>query len=302
MRKLSQIVSNVGNNVLDTSSSLATIIKNYVNDRYKMLRRRLSLQQFSRVAYQFTTVGGTEDYILPDDFDKELSVLDVTNGSELFRIDTQNWVDKFSTTLNSQLQATNYIILNSPVMVQPTSAGVITVVSSSASDTTGTVRVRGFVSNREDSETINLSGTASSNGTKSFSRIIGITKSTDTVGAVTISRGTDTLAILAPENNLSYYKIMKLVPIPSGSSTIEVNYIPEFLPLSDDEDYPNIDCSDILEAGATADTWRYKRQFAKAQEMESQFEKRLADLAFNYESQPNFPRLMNPKTYSPDLL
>ena len=46
------------------------------------------------------------------------------------------------------------------------------------------------------------------------------------------------------------------------------------LPLLSDNDYPIIDIADLLEIGAKADGWKYKRQFAKSREMEGQFDLR----------------------------
>ena len=50
-------------------------------------------------------------------------------------------------------------------------AAVITIVSSSGSDTTQTVTIFGDVAGYPDSETINLTGTTSANGSKSFTEV-----------------------------------------------------------------------------------------------------------------------------------
>lgn len=295
--------TSVGNRVQDTSAAMLSLIGDYINDRLVEIYRRLNILGTERVDYQFTTTGGTEDYILPDDFGKEVSVVDLTNNRQLSRMTIQEWVDKYgSDGLNNQGTIYSYIILDQLVRAQPSSASVATVVSSSASDTSN-VYVRGIVSSREDSETITLNGTTSVPGSKSFDRIISVSKSATTVGRVTVTTnsGAVTVAILAPNAVVNRIRVMRLVRIPSNSTTIEMTYIQKMLPLINTNDYPIVDCDEVLEAGASADAWRYKKQFNKAQDWEGQFEKRLMNLAFDYESQPNQVRLFNPQPYSREI-
>lgn len=72
--------------------------------------------------------------------------------------------------------------------------------------------------------------------------------------------------------------------------------------LSADADTPLIPCEDILEVGATADAWRYKRQFAKAQAMEAMYADLLSNLIWDTENQPAYPKQFTPTTYDRDLL
>lgn len=70
--------------------------------------------------------------------------------------------------------------------------------------------------------------------------------------------------------------------------------------MSQDYDYPIIPCEEVLESGAMADAWRFKRQFAKAADYDIIFEKRLANMLFDYENQPNKVQLFNvrsPRNY-----
>jgi hypothetical protein len=92
-------------------------------------------------------------------------------------------------------------------------------------------------------------------------------------------------------------KIMRLVQIPASSYVIEVSYAQRENELNQDGDYPILDCYDALEAGATADALRYKRQYAKAADFDVIFEKRIANLAYAHEAQPNKVNLFNPRTY-----
>lgn len=292
--------SNVGTDIQDTSVSMLSLIGEYLNDRLVEILRRLNLLNTSRVGYSFSTSAGVEDYVMPDDFGKEISVYDKTNLRPLGRMDIQEWIRDFGTTQDVAGAVFNYLILDSPVKLQPSSAGTVTVVSSSASDTSGpVVYVKGILADgTEDYETITLTGTSNATGTKSFARILMLSKSGVTVGAITVTRGSDTLAVMARNRQASRYKIMRLISIPVGASTIELSYLQKIIQLSQDYDYPTVECEDVMEAGAKADGWRFKRQFAKAAEFEGIFEKRLANLAWDYENQPNQSHKFNPIPYS----
>lgn len=299
-RTLTVMKSNVGNAVGDTSSSMASLIQNYINDRYTEVLRRTKLLQIHRNDYSFTTTAGTEDYVLPQDFDTELSVIDKTNGRQLARLDIQQVTDNYAAQIDQQGVVSHYIVLDKRVNAQPTSASGLSVVSSSASDTTQTVFVKGIDSNGvEDYETLTLTGTTPVATTKTYAHILSIGKSAVTAGYVTITSnsGAVTNAVMNRQDLEYRIKVMRLVQVPSGAILVELNYIQGLRPLTQDYDSPVIDCADVLEQGAIADAWRHKRQYEKAADHEINFEKRLANLIFNYESQPNKVNLFNVQPY-----
>lgn len=293
--------SNVGGNIQDTSSDMLTKIGVYINDRYEEVRKRIkhALTSYARADYTFSTVAGTEDYVLPQDIGEVISVIDKTNRIQLVGLTVSDWIDKNYSAIDTQASVNNYVIFDSPVKAQPSASGVVSVVSSSASDTTQSVYVRGLDADGvETSESITLTGTSGANGSISFSRIIGISKSAVSVGNVTVTRDAVTLSVLAPNALESRFKIMRMVSIPSSVIVVEIQYLQKFLPLINAYDYPLIDCGDILEAGATADGWRYKRMNAKAQDWEAIYEKKLANLAFDQESRIGKVNLFNVAHYS----
>jgi hypothetical protein len=85
-------------------------------------------------------------------------------------------------------------------------------------------------------------------------------------------------------------------------TTLKLPYIVKPVELSGNTDTPLIPCESILEVGAIADCWRYKRQFAKAQAMEVMFADMLSNFIWDYENQPAQQRQFTPITYSRDLL
>jgi hypothetical protein len=289
----------VGNQVQDTSAEMQTLIGGYLNDRQTEIKQRLKNCLMSTSRLDYVVSVSTEDIVLPEDCGEIVSVLDKTNQLPLEEITEQQWVNKYYGSIDTANTVSRYFVYNSPVRTQPTADGVITVVSSSAADTTQSVYLRVIDSNgRETSESISLNGTTPVNGTLTVSRVLGISKSAVTTGSVTITRDTATLAIMSPDVVVSRIKLLRFASAPTSATTIEIIYIQDALPMKNSYDYPTIECCDALEAGATADAWRYKRQFQKASDYEQIYEKKVANIAYNYEAHPNRVTMMNPITYS----
>lgn len=294
------IKQNVGLVVGDSSSAMLSLIGGFINDRLMEILRRTNILDTNRQDYSFSTVAGTEDYILPQDFGKEISVRDATNKVNLKRVDLQSSIMSNPYSTDDTGVVCQYTILDKTVRSQPSASGTITAVSSSSSDTSQTVYIKGFDSNGyEDYETLTLNGTNTVTSTKSFSRILLVGKSAASDGTITVKAdsGSTTVAVLSRAMLEHRIKVMRLSNIPNGAISIEINYLQNPTPLSNDYDYPLLDCADILEAGATADAWRFKRQFSKAADMDIVFEKRLANLLFDTENQPNKLNLFRPQTY-----
>ena len=300
-KTFSTLKTNIANEIQDTSTSMKSIIGNYINRRYFQILRAINWKNI-RDDYSFSTIAGTQDYILPDDFGKEIYVLDSTNGSELSKVDLQDLVREYPSGISSTGTVKRYVILEDTVQSQPSSASTITVVSSSASDTTQTVLIRGISSNVEITESVTLTGTTNATTTNSFSRIKAISKSANTVGKITVTAGSTTIAVLAPKVLESRYKKIRLHYVPTQALTIKMPYIIKPLSLIEDDDYPIIDIADLIEIGATADAWRYKRQFVKAQSYEALFQAQLADYVWDKVNQPNEIIQFRPEVFDRDLL
>jgi len=124
---------------------------------------------------------------------------------------------------------------DAPVQAQPSSASVITVVSDDASDTTGTVRVFGTVSDYETYEDLDLNGTSDVSGVLSFSEIKAISKP-ETEGRITVSAGATTLGTLAPWTDRGAYRRIRIYPEPTGTVTAYVEALRTFPRLTSDHD------------------------------------------------------------------
>lgn len=293
-RNYSQIKTNVGENIQDTSTAMASKIARYVNDIYFDILRRINFEIYDE-DYSFTT--SSQDNVLPFNFGKALKVWDSTNKREISFSSIEQEVENNLETIDQTGTVDRYVILNRPVQTQPSSETTIDIVSSSASDTMETIYIRGVSSGVELTETATLNGTSTVTTTNSYSKIITLTKSTTTLGKVTITSGSDTLAVMPPEAIDYKVQILRLYQAPSSSITLNVPYIIKPLPLSADGDVPLLDIADIIEDGATARSWKYKRQFTKAREHTLTYEKMIADLIFDRENDPNKVHTFNYKPY-----
>jgi hypothetical protein len=295
--------TNVGTRIQDTSAAMATIIGTFLNKRYFQVLRAINWQNVD-YDYTFTTVSGTQNYALPDDFGKEISVRDTTTGVELARVDYQDLVTTYPDEVTDSGSPARYVIYEDVVKAQPTSSSALAIASSSTADTTQTILIRGITGGVETTESVTLTGTTTANSTNSYTRIKGISKSATTTGSVTITSNSAavTLSVMAPKVTESRYKLMKLHYVPTTSLVISVPYIIKPMPMTEVNDYPCLDIADLLEIGAESDAWFYKRQGSKAVGKDTMFNIELQQYIFDRENQPNMVITFKPVTYNRDSL
>jgi len=294
------IKGNVGSEVGDTSATFATIIGKLANRRYFQILRSINWQNIND-AYTFDTVSGTQRYVLPDDFRKEINCSDTTNDMELTRMELAKLREEY-TDISDTGTVERYCIIDDVVKEQPSSSSYLAIKSSSASDTTQSVLIRGLASSAEYYETVTLTGTTNATSANPYTRIKGISKSAATAGSVTViaNAGVTTQAFIPPETLETRYKLALLHYIPTAVYTIAMPYIVNPMPLSQDYDYPVVDIGDLIEIGTLADAWRAKRQFSKAQTMEVLFNLQLQEYIFDKENQPNMIQQFFPTTFNRD--
>jgi len=90
--------------------------------------------------------------------------------------------------------------------------------------------------------------------------------------------------IFRKDDNLEYIKFHY---VPNTGIVVALPYIVTPAELSADTDEPVLDLHDLIEIGATADAWRYKRQGRKAQQSELVFNQLFADFVWKQDNQPN---------------
>ena len=228
--------------------------------------------------YNFTTVNGTEDYPLPNRFDKPFRLYDLTNKKKIdeFQTEEEYFDGNVANIVNASKAIPNiariYGIAGSTVPIS-TSGGTVQAKSSSASDTGGiVVRVEGYIDSALliiDYENITISTSSPTTfvaGTKTFYKITHISKSANTTGYITIANSSSTtLETLAPNERVARHKVLKLGKIPKAAYSMRLLFKKIPFELVNDYDYPFTECDRYLIMDAFG--WALK-QDTKEQEAE----------------------------------
>ena len=74
--------TNVGKMVLDTTTTFATLIGVFLNDKYRDVWRRILWSGVIDDDNTFTSVADQANYDLPSDFEEELFVQNITTGDK----------------------------------------------------------------------------------------------------------------------------------------------------------------------------------------------------------------------------
>jgi hypothetical protein len=208
--------------------------------------------------HNFTTANGTENYPMPQRFDKPLRVYDLTNNREILpEVEEKYFDDNVSAIADSTTgKPSKYRLFGSTGVIVPisTNGDTLQVKSSSSSDTTSpVVRIRGYIDLArliEDFEDITISASSPTTfvaGTKTFFEITHVSKSANTTGFITIANSSSTtLETLAPNNRLARHTIMKLGLIPDGSFSTRVLFKKTISEMDDDDDYSFTDSDRYL--------------------------------------------------------
>lgn len=273
MKSFSVLKSNVGLMVQDTSSALSTLIGIWVNNRYRDVINSYDWEQLYH-NQSINTSADTSAYAFDENTERLIYAVDITNDCPINIVSEQDFLQNYGDALTDTGSPDTCFLTSDVVASQPAS-GQLIVKSSSASDTAISILLRGMSSSSEVYESLNLSGTTAVTASNTYTEVLGFSKSGATVGKVTLydNNGTTARAVMSPETLVSRYKILNLYPVPSGAVTVKLRTKRKITPLSQNYDYPVIeDVADILELGAQADAWKYKRQFAKATALETQYQ------------------------------
>ena len=286
-KSFSQIKTDVGNLIRDTSTGTATLIGVWINNRYRDIIDRYEWEELY-FTKSITASASIQAYPLDEDTGKIIYVLDATDDYYVDEVTEPHFMrDHYDDWDNTGTPGIFYL-KNDVVRSQPSAATKPMVVSSEA-DTTQTILIRGIVSNAEIYESVTLNGTTNVTASNSYSRILAISKSAATLGKVTIyeNDGTTILSILPAEQLESRNKSINFHPIPASELIYTVRAKRRVLPLNQTLDYPVIEnIADIIEYGAAAEGLRYKRKTAQAREYEFLYEKAIADKIYQRVATP----------------
>ena len=108
--------TNVGNRVGDTSSTFATIIGTYINQRYKEVLRRTNFYSinpdFTMTASSASTVVSASTHALPSDFGKELYVYNSGTKESMSHMSLEKLEQEYTTALETAGTVYGYSIFD----------------------------------------------------------------------------------------------------------------------------------------------------------------------------------------------
>lgn len=295
--------NNVGSFVQDSSSSLASLIGVWVNNRYRDIINSYDWTHLYKTQ-SLTLSASVSAYAFDENTDRIIHILDATNDAYLDIITEEQFLQENWDSWDTTGTPSRAFLKKDVVKAQPTSAEKIVFKSSSTADITQQLFIRGITSTGgETYETLSFNGTTNVTASNSYTHILGISKSAVTTGKATVyhNDAVTVLSELSPETLESRYKSLNVHPIPTGALSLQVRTKRRVTPLSQNYDYPVIeDVSDILELGCQADAWRYKRQFNKATVLETQYQVAKQDRIHLEVAQPGLIHLTSPSSLNRD--
>lgn len=273
MRTFSELKTDVGNLLERTDSQMLSKIGQFLNQGYRYIFNYRPW--FSLLRQQtFSSTAGLDYFITGAEVE---AVIDLSQRQTPIVLAMQRYYALLNKNFDAMLLTTGNPSIASPmgevgVIAALAANGTISMVSSSASDTTQNVRITGYDANKVPiTELVALNGTSTATSTNTFSSAEGFEprfqKDADTAGVVTITAGSVTLARLSATDRDLRMKKWKVWPAFQNSLTMYMTYKKRILPLVNAEDCPEMECDNALIMFAYARALQEKRQFAKAKEV-----------------------------------
>jgi hypothetical protein len=235
---------------LDEAGSTDTTLTNVKNALNQAQQMRCAQEpwpflRWSDLPETFTLSTSTRLYTLHPEFWRLEYMRNRTSRAFLVEVPTrqlsevgENWMEGSGKSPYFRLVGTQ------PVASQPSAASVITIVSSSASDTTAAkaITVRGISSGSLASDTITPNGTTPVAGTVSFTRVLAVTKAAAWVGTATLSSNSAAVTVLSlgPTEYGKSYRQLELLKTPDAADVIEYRFFRQPLAMVSDNDLPDI--------------------------------------------------------------
>jgi len=275
-KQFSTMYTNVGNMVQDTSSSFATLIKVWVNDKYLDISRRIPWSNLIDNDYTFTTKG---------DYTTGSGAVAATNGSTTVTVTGAT----FST---DGVVAGRYIKVNDDTRIRKISSvdseTQVTLDGAYAgtTTTTGTYTIYGQheISLESDFEqAIYLANITEGCMVEQYKEIAWWNERYNSFQSNGLVSGIPSRYVIIREAS----KVL-LDPPPHEAKTYAFPYKKSITDLSGDTDTVLIkDIEPLIELGAIAEAWLYKRQFQKASYYHQRYEFEVARRIGQARTEPN---------------
>lgn len=257
------LATQIGQKVNKTDSSTLAIIKDFLSQRHAFIYNHHSWRE-AQATYTKSVAASTPEIILPHWMEKVIAVK--TDNTPLKPIENSTLIFT-DPAMFDRVGSVSLFVNKVPVAcsILPTDERM-NIVSSSSSDTSKYVEIRGQLNGVEYRETVTLTGTTSVMTTNSYDEVYQLSKS-ETTGSITVTGATSgvTLQTLWPEENERVHQRILLYASPQEATTafIHGKRIPK--PFKNDNDTPSLsNIDDCLIDFALMDTLEYLRQYQKA--------------------------------------
>jgi hypothetical protein len=255
---------------LDESGDASTTKTNVDNALNEANQRRAGAFDWSWMLWPqaeiITLSSGVQTYSLHQEVDRVLYLYNRTSKTYLKSVPFRE-IDPFGPNLLDASNGDKFHFMGmSPVQNQPTSSSVITIVSSSASDTGAgdAVTVTGETTSGLQSETISPNGTTPAAGSVAFTRITSVTLTAAWTGTLTMTSnsGAVTNLVLNPGELARQFPQIFLTWTPAGGEVLEYKFFRKPKILTADNAVPDVPFpySKILVFDALLDLAAYNGQ------------------------------------------
>jgi hypothetical protein len=230
----------------DGDTVTETMVKDLMNQAHmnRVTQHSWPFMRWGRTE-TITVVSGTRDYALHQEFGKGIDFFNSTAGRGMVELPYREELlvveeadDATGSALEFQIAGTQ------PVKQQLTANSIVKIVSTSAADNTAAVAI---IITGEDAdgdvvtESITPNGVTAVSGTTTFRTILGVTKTADTTGTMTLKDASDTaLLALAPTENGKTYRVLRLMRTPDGGYTLKYRFQMKPRELVNDFDIPQL--------------------------------------------------------------
>ncbi len=192
----------------------------------------------------FTTTSGDQLYTLHQEFHRPAYFFNRTTRKYLVEVPMRS-LGQTASRWNTDSGPPDRFMFRGKtgIQAQPTSGSVVRIVSSSASDTTAAkaIIVRGVTASGVTTESITPNGLTPVSGTTTFTKILGVQKSADWVGTMTMttnSAAVTNLVLFPTEYGRSYQQIFLLKC--NDTNEIEYQFYRQPTPFVNTYDVPDI--------------------------------------------------------------
>jgi len=239
--------------VLDLAShqrgdDLETMIKDSVNRIYRRLQQWVQSSEQKR-EFTLTTRSDVSKYGMPMHVMRVVNIEDTANFKHIWETSAREFDIDHPGTTTTGPPVKVYPFGSFGVQRQPATALTLSITSSSALDTGSDflLRVSGFVSGVVQTEQVTLTGTSAAttsntydaNGVQRLVKELGAGASW--TGTLTITDGTNTLAVIPPWQTSPTYQWVEIYPICDDAYSLTVRAAMYEPPLVNDGDWPEID-------------------------------------------------------------